>query len=219
MSDWGLDPSLFGKVYSYEDLLHVQRPGRAAKPHTTLKERPANWPANVEVDTVSRWAFWLPEGWAQGINTTVSGKTLKCYMTPEGKRFFHKKDIEKFIGRVLPSWEPPQPKEGQEKAVKSVSDPDAIPHWPEEGWLPKEWFLAFRQLPSGLHRIYIPPGQREGFCYHRSTVMEYLSGENPRLSPFGTSMAMAEDSANAASTGARAAKRHKSSTLEAGLPG
>mmetsp|Transcript_55113 Transcript_55113/g.139187 ORF Transcript_55113/g.139187 Transcript_55113/m.139187 type:complete len:409 (+) Transcript_55113:90-1316(+) len=191
---------LFGKIWSYEELQVVERPGRyqQKKPAKDL-ETPANWPKDTVIDRTSKWVFWLPEGWQQGIRTSVAGKILKCYFTPEGKRFWHKKDIEKYIGYSLPTVEPPAAKEeGAKPRTRYVTDPDAIPIWPEDedDWLPKDFKIAFRQLPSGLHRIFIPPGrEQEGFLYHRSTVQEYLSGEKTSLSSFGNSKPMADISA------------------------
>lgn len=200
---------IFGKIWSYEELQVVERPGRfmQKKPAKDLVT-PANWPSDTVIDTTSKWVFWLPEGWQQGIRTSTAGKILKCYFTPEGKRFWHKKDIEKYLGYSLPTVEPPAPKEEGEKAkprTRYVTDADAIPLWPEDDddWLPKDFKLAFRQLPSGLHRVFIPPGkEEEGFLYHRSTVMEYLSGGKMSLSSWGNSKPMADISAAVAERGA-----------------
>ena len=42
---------------------------------------------------------------------------------------------------------------------KYVTDDDVFPRWPEGDWLPRDWRLGFRELPSGLHRIHVPPNQ------------------------------------------------------------
>ena len=136
-------------------------------------ERPANWPIGTEPDP-GTWVFWLPDGWAQGVRTQESsGKTLKCYMRPDGKRYWHKKDIEKYLGYALPTVEPVRKKiddEGKEDTtprVRYVTDPDVIPTWPE--WdIPQDWRIAFKQLPTGPHKIYIPPGSDDGFLFHDS---------------------------------------------------
>lgn len=209
---------LFTRIWSYEELQTVERPGRPAaqRPKKDL-ETPANWPKDTVIDTTSKWVFWLPEGWQQGIRTSLAGKILKCYFTPEGKRFWHKKDIEKYLGYALPTVEPPAKEEGSDKArprTRYVTDPDSIPGWPEDedDWLPKDFKLAFRQLPSGLHRIFIPPGkEEEGFLYHKSAVIEYVSGEKTTLSSFGNSRPMAEISAAAAERGSgtpRKSRKH-----------
>ena len=41
---------------------------------------------------------------------------------------------------------------------KYVTDDDVFPRWPGD-WLPRDWRLGFRELPSGLHRIHVPPNQ------------------------------------------------------------
>jgi len=193
---------MFTRLYSYDELLTIERPPgfRNKKPpgaHQDVK-RPDNWPDDTQVYPGS-WVFWLPEGWMQGIRTqAASGKTLMCYMSPTGKRFWHKKDIEKFLGKDLPKQERPEKKEDEDgKAiprVRYVSDPDAIPHWPEDGEIhvPKDFKCAFRQLPSGLHPIYIPPGKdNEGFLYQKHLVPLWVSGELTRVTPFDGSTFMA----------------------------
>lgn len=208
---------LFGRLWTYEELQAVDRPGKRKRSPNADFVRPDNWPADTDVERGS-WVFWLPEGWAQGIRTQVnSGKTLSCYMSPTGKRFWHKKDMEKFLGRELPKEAPRAAvyDENGEKVtqIRYVTDPDAIPNWPkeEEGdWLPKDWKLGFRQLPSGLHRIYIPPGYDDvGFLYHRDTVMKWLSGEITSVSEFGSSRPFSSGSAAAAPGGKPLKKKHR----------
>lgn len=187
--DGGDNEDLFGKIYTYDELLTVERPAweRRRRAENEPLERPAHWPADTVPDSGTR-VFWLPEGWTQAIKTTNSGKTLKCYVTPgdEFKRFFHKKDVEAHIGHALES-KPPK-RETSEPGVATVpSVHEAVPKWPDHDWLPKDWRVAFRRLPSKLHTIFVPPGQEDGFLYHRSDVEKYLTGEKTTLSLFGTS--------------------------------
>ncbi|CAK0848938.1 unnamed protein product [Prorocentrum cordatum] len=211
---------LFTRLWTYDEMLTVERPGGRGRKkkgvHTDFK-RPENWPDDVEVETGS-WVFWLPEGWAQGIRTQKeSGKQLKCFMSPEGKRFWHKPVIEKYLGRELPKIEPKVKDDDDEPRVRYVTDPDAIPNWPEpeddgSEWLPREFKIGFRQLPRGLHRIYVPPGKEDvGFLYHRHSVIEYLAGKTD-LSPLGTSKTM-----TAVSEGAMHRKRKAEPMLLATL--
>lgn len=216
---------MFGKLWTFQELEIVERPagpGRVVRGKKMMDrnfKRPDNWPPDTEVEP-GRWVGWLPEGWAQGIRTqALSGKKLSCYMSPQGKRFWHKKDIEKHLGYLLPSMVAPPP-DPAEKALdgtvktrsRYVSDADAIPNWPEdsEDWLPQDWKIGFRQLPSGLHRIFVPPGyEDEGFLYHRSTVMQWIAGEVTTVSPFGTSKPATVISAMAAEKGTGGVKRRK----------
>jgi len=90
-------------------------------------------------------------------------QVCKCFISPEAKTFFHKKDIKTRLDLMLvPEREP---KKDNARAVVSVHD--SIPTWPVQDWLPRDWRIAFRQLPSGVHKVFIPPGQEEGLCYCR----------------------------------------------------
>lgn len=229
-----LGKPMFSKLYTYDELQVIERPpgrGGISRRNKVVQhddEKPANWPADTEVQR-GTWVFWLPEGWVQGIRTQEqSGLKLGCYMSPLGKRFWHKKDIEKHIGYALPTVDNGPKKKiyddvdeeerESSKRTKYVTDPDAIPTWPtdEEPWLPIEWKIAWRQLPSGLHRIYIPPGcDEEGFLYHRSTVVDWLAGNNPKLTPMGTSKPMAEISDRVKEHGLKKKNMQKRPRLDA----
>lgn len=192
---------LFGKVWTYDELQNAERT-RWGKPKKDTKDlkTPDNWPCDTVIDSTSKWVFWLPEGWMQGIRTSAAGKVLKCYFTPEGKRFWHKKDIEKYIGEMLPTVDPTEREASDGTTrIRYVTDEESIPSWPDEDpeWLPRDFKLCFRQLPSGTHKIYIPPGQMEGFLYHKSSAMDYLAGKKMNLSAFGSSKPMAEVMASA----------------------
>jgi len=105
--------------------------------------------------------------------------------------------IEKFLGKKLPNRRPVKDEEEeegeQEVKISFVTDPDLWPTWPDD-WLPKDWRLCFRQLPSGTHKIYVPPNQEAGFCYQRKGAEDYINskGKSKNLTPFGTSQFMEE---------------------------
>ena len=64
---------------------------------------PKGWPSDTKIDP-GRWVFWLPEGWKQAKRTQEdSGKVLTCFFNEENKRFWHKRAVEKFLGRS-PVW-------------------------------------------------------------------------------------------------------------------
>jgi len=60
---------------------------------------PAHWPAGVRVD-VGKPVYWLPEGWGQGVKTTCAAM-LKCYVSPEGKMYYHRHVVEQIVGESL----------------------------------------------------------------------------------------------------------------------
>jgi len=194
----GEERDLFSRLYTYEEVQARQRKEKE-KPN----EKPAHWPDDTVPDP-AKWSFWLPDGWGQGLKTTISGKTLRCYIGPPpvGKRFFHKPDIEKYIGYALEKKELPKEDEQGKKVVGSVHD--SVPPWPKESdWLPKDWKIGWRHLPTKLHRIYVPPGHDEGFLWHRSEVDEYLAGTRTTLTPIKSSKKMVEISAKAAAAGTK----------------
>mmetsp|Transcript_44066 Transcript_44066/g.104272 ORF Transcript_44066/g.104272 Transcript_44066/m.104272 type:complete len:419 (+) Transcript_44066:76-1332(+) len=186
---------LFGPMYTYDMIMahkaqkEAAEAAKRAQVQLATTPKPAHWPADTRVDPAPK-IFWLPEDWGQGLKTTISGKEMRCYIgpPPDCKRLFHKDKIELYLGRTLPKVPPPAPKT-EKKEVADIRT--AVPNWPEEIDMPKDWRLAFRRLPSTLHRIYIPPGQDEGFLYQKSEVLEYLNDPSKKLSPFGTSKPMA----------------------------
>lgn len=60
---------------------------------------PAHWPAGCRVD-IGRPVPWLPEGWGQGVKTTCAAK-LVCYISPEGRMYYHRHVVEQVIGRKV----------------------------------------------------------------------------------------------------------------------
>jgi len=215
-----IEGDLFGKIYTYEELLMVERKKNREKPsYARDMVRPEHWPVDTEVDP-GRWALWLPEGWGQGVKQTCNGKPLQCYVSPPHpitgvvKRFFHKPKVADYCQKEgLPGLKEeaadPEPKE-----KKVITVHDKIPAWPD--WhLPRNWRLAFKQLPTGPHKIYIPPDQDTGFLYHRSCVEEYLEKGFKKLVLFDESKPMAQRSEEAAANAGEKKKRKKgAATLE-----
>lgn len=63
------------------------------------------WPKGCMEGTFPR-PYWLPKGWLFGVKEGTngySGKGLQVYITPgpEHKKFYHKHDVDKHMGRVL----------------------------------------------------------------------------------------------------------------------
>eukprot|EP00746_Dinoflagellata_sp_MGD_P166603 gnl/MRDRNA2_/MRDRNA2_96617_c0_seq1.p1 gnl/MRDRNA2_/MRDRNA2_96617_c0~~gnl/MRDRNA2_/MRDRNA2_96617_c0_seq1.p1 ORF type:complete len:441 (+),score=103.12 gnl/MRDRNA2_/MRDRNA2_96617_c0_seq1:116-1438(+) len=75
----------------------------------TKKLELQDWPKDIAVDDglkidIGRWPSWLPEEWTAATKMTVNDCRLDCYVgpTPERKMYFHKADIEKYLGKKLP---------------------------------------------------------------------------------------------------------------------
>eukprot|EP00438_Fugacium_kawagutii_P011291 Skav202841 [mRNA] locus=scaffold746:126270:127466:+ [translate_table: standard] len=207
---------LFTRMWTYKELQEMEaKPGFAragSRPNAHLKT-PKDWPKDTQIDP-KQWVLWLPEGWKQGLRThEVSGKVLQCYFSPEGKRFWHKKDIEQVLGRSLPNGKRAPAKEKAEDAssqgrARYVTDEDAFPKWPEADWLPKDWKVGFRQTNDHLHRVVVPPNQDSGFCYHLSKAQEYIESNGTKgLTPFETSRAVPQWGGKRKSSSASVARR------------
>lgn len=170
------DPDqLFGKLHTYEECcLAVEVPRRPVV-------RPSNWPT----DTVHHHVApprWLPEGWRLGLKAS-----RLCYVSPDGIKFFHKTDIEDFVGCKL---------EAPLDEGLSLSYPLSLrstPKWPDGDWLPRDWRVAYRRLPTSLHRIYVPPSQSAGYLYTPMCVEKYLKdGSSTRLVSFDDALLLKE---------------------------
>lgn len=60
---------------------------------------PSHWPPGVRVD-IRRPVYWLPEGWGQGVKTTCVTR-LECFVSPEGKAYYHRHVVEQVHGEKL----------------------------------------------------------------------------------------------------------------------
>ena len=66
---------------------------------------------------------------------------------------------ESHSGYELEERPPKEEKAEDDETTKKnyVTDDDLFPPWPDGDWLPRDWRIAFRQKPGGLHKIYVPP--------------------------------------------------------------
>eukprot|EP00929_Paragymnodinium_shiwhaense_P029843 TRINITY_DN17031_c0_g1_i2.p1 TRINITY_DN17031_c0_g1~~TRINITY_DN17031_c0_g1_i2.p1 ORF type:complete len:373 (+),score=72.89 TRINITY_DN17031_c0_g1_i2:70-1188(+) len=186
------DHELFGRIWT-RDEIHAKRRVRVIP-----DEEPIGYPDGAVMDRKAKWVFWLPDNWTQAISTTANGKQVKSFHNEHGRRFWHKPVIEKYLGYTLPSVDPEDSKDN-----KHIKDPTLVPSWPSEDWLPHDWRIVLRQLPSTKHPCYVPPDQNEGFFYHRKDVEKYLIDGFPLPSPFGSSKTM-----TSISDGAKKRKTH-----------
>mmetsp|Transcript_70936 Transcript_70936/g.140774 ORF Transcript_70936/g.140774 Transcript_70936/m.140774 type:complete len:944 (-) Transcript_70936:28-2859(-) len=171
---------LVGRLWTHDEITkHF-----AKIPTTTSVDKsktPAHWPTAVKIDP-GKWVHWLPDNWGQGIKTTASGKELKCFVTPHGKLFYHKMDIEKFLGQPLPK-ENPEAARPKSQTVEEALD-SQVPRWPEQ--LPRDWRVAWRRLAGGtVHKIFIPPQQldKEIFMWNLKDVESFLAGNTNKGTP------------------------------------
>lgn len=161
---------------------------------------PDHWPANegfvLKVDCHKR-VPWLPKEFGQGIKETSNGKTLQAYISPDGKLYYHKKDIEREYSMDLSSTDNPE-MDGLGRLVewegagttdedKLTVKLDAPAHWPADvvvdsgkrlSWLPADWGTGYRPTNTGKPlRVYISP---EGTLrFHKQVIIkEWFNGND-----------------------------------------
>ena len=101
-----------------------------------------------------------------------------CYISPDGRRFDSKKEIEEAMEREL-AMDEARTTMGQMQCLFSP------PTWPDGNWLPHNWKVAYTLIRWNPHLIYIPPGQSAGFLFHRMCVERYLADRSSvELIPF-----------------------------------
>lgn len=172
---------LFGQLHTCKGAFASRKGGRlVAQPHADLQTPRSPWPQDTVIDP-RHWAYWRMDGRA----FVQTGKVRTCHSRSIGA-LWHQKDLRAHLQLSAaprgPRKDPalkPAGKEEYEKRMRYVTDDDAVPNWPEAGWLPEDWRIGMRALPSGLMIIFVPPNQEEGFFFHGSQVLEYLSGGNP----------------------------------------
>mmetsp|Transcript_48163 Transcript_48163/g.112657 ORF Transcript_48163/g.112657 Transcript_48163/m.112657 type:complete len:478 (+) Transcript_48163:70-1503(+) len=107
VSPWDIPPGGISKSPGYK--LLVSRWGGKTKKLPKPEERDGaplsggfpvhRWPPNVLVD-VQRLQ-WIPDDWGQGIKNTGPGGTYLGWVSPEGKFYYHRSQMEKDLGRTL----------------------------------------------------------------------------------------------------------------------
>jgi len=169
---------LVGRLWSYNEIMDYT-PKIPKTQNVDKSETPSHWSNGVKIDP-GKWVYWLPADWKQGIKTTASGKEFKCYVTPHGKLYYHKADIEKFLGQSLPK-DIPEARQVRPQTSDEALD-SQVPRWPEQ--LSKDWRLALRRLAGGtVHKIFIPPQQPEIFMWHLKDVESFLAGNTNKGTP------------------------------------
>ena len=97
---------------------------------------------------------------------------MTAYITPEGKMYYHKKDVEKVLGCTF-DLEADIPKVKPTFSFQALGL-NTIPIWPES--LPIDWRIGHRKVPDGkIHKIYVPPSLEKYFG-NMEEVEAYLSG-------------------------------------------
>eukprot|EP00929_Paragymnodinium_shiwhaense_P095536 TRINITY_DN5671_c1_g1_i2.p1 TRINITY_DN5671_c1_g1~~TRINITY_DN5671_c1_g1_i2.p1 ORF type:complete len:642 (-),score=80.82 TRINITY_DN5671_c1_g1_i2:110-2035(-) len=172
------DNKLFGRIWSYE-ALEARRESLRQVPDDWVE--PDNWPPECTVKRDGKRAFWLPEGWVAATSTSVSDVERPCFVSPDGVRKFHKKEVEKLVGYKLPTVDPQVADDSND-----VKDPRNVPEWPSEDWLPTDWYVVFRRAGKNgksKNKCYIPPGG-EGFFWFRATAEAWLNDGAGQPRPF-----------------------------------
>lgn len=186
----GKRQSVWGPFWSYSQCSH-NVDEESHQRHGTVQ-----WPEGV-VPEEGKWVFWLPDGWGQGVKTTSGGRPLKVYVSPSGKVFYHKVDVQNTFEQKLP--------EKDSKPYSHVNDVDLAtfrPSWPKKDWLPKDWFICYKKLPNRLCKCFVSPDQ-SGYAYHKFSVLDYLSGKTEKLTPVSGKIIMDSEMENSSPSPAK----------------
>jgi len=186
----GKRQSVWGPFWSYSQCSHNVDEESHQK-HGTVQ-----WPEGI-VPEEGKWVFWLPDGWGQGVKTTAGGRPLKVYVSPSGKVFYHKVDVQSTFEKKLP--------EKDAKPFCHVNDVDLEtfrPSWPKKDWLPKDWFICYKKLPNRLCKCFVSPDQ-SGYAYHKFSVLDYLSGKTEKLTPVSGKIIMDSEMENSSPSPAK----------------
>lgn len=182
--------SVWGPFWSYSQCSH-NVDEESHQRHGTIQ-----WPEGV-VPEEGKWVFWLPDGWGQGVKTTSGGRPLKVYVSPSGKVFYHKVDVQNTFEQKLP--------EKDSKPYSHVNDVDLAtfrPSWPKKDWLPKDWFICYKKLPNRLCKCFVSPDW-SGYAYHKFSVLDYLSGKTEKLTPVSGKIIMDSEMENSSPSPAK----------------
>lgn len=103
MGKIGACNGLISRAQKRKMALKVKKAIEASKKVLGAKYKAKKLPEGC-LETTFKRPYWLPEGWFHGVKVGTSGYTgrgLQVYVALEGKRFYHRKDVEKYLGREL----------------------------------------------------------------------------------------------------------------------
>eukprot|EP00929_Paragymnodinium_shiwhaense_P095534 TRINITY_DN5671_c0_g1_i3.p1 TRINITY_DN5671_c0_g1~~TRINITY_DN5671_c0_g1_i3.p1 ORF type:complete len:540 (-),score=63.47 TRINITY_DN5671_c0_g1_i3:256-1875(-) len=177
------DHPIFGRIFTYSEVLQKASP---RVPEDFVE--PDCWPPNTRADrsATALQCAWLPEDWFPAWGTTARGNDIKCFISIEGKRFWHKPKLVEYLGIA------PSSAKSRKEDNGNVKDPSLWPSWPRDNWLPQDWLLVYRQRgASGLHKCFVDP-KVSGFFYQRADVEAYLATGHPQPTSFSESFLQSE---------------------------
>lgn len=109
---------------------------------------------------------WLPGDWGQGLKLSLGGNKIRVFLSPEGKIFHNRRDVEKEVGRTLENIEKAPEKEKKDKKKDAPPRKD----WPT--WLPADWTMGARESAGVPRPYYFSPGG-QGF-FNRQALEAFL---------------------------------------------
>lgn len=137
----------------------VARALKAKQKTMGSKAKQIKWPEGCMEGTFKR-PFWMPAGWLHGVKVGTSGYTgrgLQVYIAPNRvNKFYHRKDVEKFLGKTLTAADGVPPSFGELLA-------NAMHRVPIVNIKPKNEAGLFKFL-SSAERAKLPSAKDIHFC-------------------------------------------------------
>lgn len=156
------------RLWTYEEVMAHQK-AQLRRP----AEKKINWPVDrndIQPDP-GRWVAWLPSDWIQVRKVSDQGGRRPAWISPEGKLYDRKEQIEKRLGILF---EDTRNVEGVGRRMMVDADANECPeYWPPH--LPHDWRISLKDKNGKVSVCYYPPGDDENFVGSMADVKRSMS--------------------------------------------
>ncbi|KAL7594688.1 hypothetical protein Lser_V15G30907 [Lactuca serriola] len=125
------------------------------------------------------WPEWLPSGWTIQIRK-IDGRKVKCYIDPEGHKFYSKPQVERHLNAIRNSIVVAEtegllaskPKRGRRRKIE------------DSNWLPDGWNVEVKYRSCGKeYKVFMDPINGHKF-FTKQQILKYLANKaNTNNSP------------------------------------